>query len=238
MTNVLLNNVEHHDLRIVERRGAELGDAVNQVLAFPTEFEALQREYPIVFRKSAEGPLRPVALLGLERGENLFLDGNGGWQADYVPALMQRGPFSIAAPESGSEPVLLVDLDHPRVSRTEGAPVFRPQGGNTPYLERMRGVLQTIYLGNELLDPMMTAFSQARLLKPVNLDARIGEAEVRRISEVFTIDRERLAAFDGDELAALHRGGFLQSAFLAAASLGNFQRLVERKSRRLAEAQE
>ena len=32
------------------------------------------------------------------------------------------------------------------------------------------------------------------------------------------------------ELAALHRVGFLQSAFMIAASLGNLQRLVNRKA--------
>ena len=65
MTNVLLNNVDHHDLRVITRHGREFGDAVSQVLVFPTEFESLQRDYPIVLRRSSEGPLRPVALLGL-----------------------------------------------------------------------------------------------------------------------------------------------------------------------------
>ena len=86
MNRVLLNNIDHHDLRVITRHGAEFGDAVNQVMVFPTEFEAVQREYPIVFRRDAEGALRPVALLGLTREENLFLDGAGGWRAGYVPA--------------------------------------------------------------------------------------------------------------------------------------------------------
>ena len=95
MNRVLLNNIDHHDLRVITRHGAEFGDAVNQVMVFPTEFEAVQREYPIVFRRDSEGALRPVALLGLTREENLFLDGAGGWRAGYVPALLRRGPFSI-----------------------------------------------------------------------------------------------------------------------------------------------
>src|SRR5687768_5250686 len=98
MNRVLLNNVDHRDLRVITRRGAEFGDAVNQVMVFPTEFEAAQREYPILFRRDAEGVLRPVAVLGLTRGENLFLAGEGEWRASYVPALLSRGPFSIAAP--------------------------------------------------------------------------------------------------------------------------------------------
>lgn len=236
MTNVLLNNVDHHDLRVITRHGPEFGDAVSQMMVFPTEFEWLQREYPIVLRKSSEGPLRPVALLGLARGENLFLDGDGGWQASSVPALVQRGPFSIAAPDDAQgEPLIRIDLDNPRVSRSEGEPIFLPHGGNSPYLERTAAILQAIYAGHRLLDPMVAAFEAAGLLQPINLEVRVGETEVHVVPEVLTIDRARLAALDGAALAELHRQGFLQSAFLLAASLGNVQRLADLKNRRPAE---
>lgn len=233
MTQVLLNNVDHHDLRVIMRGGVESGDATNQVLVFPTEFESVQREYPIVFRKDAEGALRPVALLGLTRGENLFLDREGEWQSRYVPALVQRGPFSIAAPESAEgEPMIRIDLDHPRVSRSEGTPIFLPHGGNSPYLLHITDVLRAIYVGHHLLDPMIAALDRAGLLRPVNLEARLGETEVFVISDVQVIDRERLATLSADELAGLHREGFLQAAFMAAASLANVDRLIELKSRR------
>ena len=195
MNRVLLNNIDHHDLRVITRHGAEFGDAVNQVMVFPTEFEAVQREYPIVFRRDSEGALRPVALLGLTREENLFLDGAGGWRAGYVPALLRRGPFSIAAPEvPDGEPMIRVDLADPRVSRSEGTPVFLPQGGNSPYLEQLTAVLRAIYVGHHLLDPMVAAFEAAGLLRPVNLEARVGEGEVYAVSDALVIDRERLAA--------------------------------------------
>jgi hypothetical protein len=236
MTIALLNNVDHHDLRVITRHGAEFGEAVNQVLVFPTEFEAVQRDYPIVFRRDAEGALRPVALLGLSRDENLFLDAAGEWLARYVPALFQRGPFSIAAPESAEgEPMIRVDLDHPRVSRSEGVPVFLPQGGNSPYLEQVTGTLRAIYLGHHLLEPMVAAFEAAGLLVEIDLEVRVGETEIHALSGVITIDRERLAALSAGELADLHRGGFLQTAFFAAASLGNVQRLADLKGRRVAE---
>jgi hypothetical protein len=237
MTTALLNNVDHHDLRVVTGHGAGFGEAVNQVLVFPTEFEELQREYPIVFRRDAEGALRPVALLGLSQGENLFLDHSGGWQARYIPALFERGPFSIAAPDTADgEPMIRIDPDHPRVSRSEGTPIFLPQGGNSPYLERVTGVLRAIYVGHHLLQPMVAAFGAAGLLREINLEARVSEAEIHAIAGVFTIDRARLAALGGDELAELHRGGFLQAAFFAASSLANVQRLADLKARRIAEA--
>lgn len=230
MTSTLFNNVEHHDLRVITRGGAQFGDAVNQVMVFPTEFEAVMRDFPIVLRPDPEGRLRPVALLGLARDENLFLDLEGGWRSAAIPALLQRGPFSIAAPQHGEgEPLIRVDLDHPRVSREEGEPVFLPHGGNTRYLERVMDALRAIYLGTPLLDAMAEAFAEAELLKPVNLELQVAEGEVYAISDAQTIDRARLAALDAAALEALHRAGFLLSAFMIAASLANVQRLVDRK---------
>ena len=48
---VLLNNVEHKDLRVDSSPSAKYGDNVNRALAFPTEFGDLQKEYPILFYK-------------------------------------------------------------------------------------------------------------------------------------------------------------------------------------------
>ena len=86
---VLLNNVEHRDLRVRTDHSAALGDGINQVLVFPTEFEELQREYPILFRR-VDGNFQAIVLLGLDRDENLFLD-ESGWNARYVPAAQSCG---------------------------------------------------------------------------------------------------------------------------------------------------
>lgn len=237
MTMVLLNNVDHQDLRVIVRGGREFGDGVNQVMVFPTEFEQVQRAFPIVLRPDQDGRLRPVALLGLDRDENLFLGTEGGWQCDYVPALLQRGPFAIAASRGANEDTqILIDLDHPRVSHSDGEPLFLEHGGNAPLLERILGVMRAIYLGNQLLDPLADGLQAAGLLRPLALELLVGPGRAYTISDAMTVDRERLAALTGDELDVLHRAGFLQSAFMIAASFGNLQRLVDRKAALLDQA--
>lgn len=237
MTSVLLNNVDHHDLKIRPGSAAQTGSAVNQVLVLPTEFEAVQREFPIILREDTQGKIRPVALLGLAQGQNVFLDPAGDWQTAHVPLMVQRGPFSIVASESGrGDPMIQVDPDDPRLSREEGVPLFLQHGGQSPYLQKMAEVLRAIWLGHQLLDPMVAAFSAAGLLRPVNLELRTGEHEVFAIANAITVDRERLAGLDGATLEKLNREGFLQSAFMIAASLGNVAVLVNRHAARQAVA--
>ena len=238
MTNkALLNNVDHQDLRIDTRHGAAFGDAINQVLIFPTEYEDIQREYPIFFRRDESGDFQSIALLGLDKDENLFL-GDGGWQARYVPAMQRRGPFSIGLQEregdGRAEPMIHVDLDHPRIGTGEGESLFLPHGGNAPYLEHVAEVLRLIYTGLEVSKPMFAAFAALELIRPVAVEAQLSDEEKYVLPDFFAIDEARLAALGGADLERLHQSGFLRAAFLAAASLGNVSRLIALKNSRRA----
>ncbi|NEL27468.1 MAG: SapC family protein, partial [Xanthomonas perforans] len=84
--HVPLDNVDHADLRVAIRHGAAFGDAVNQLLVMPGEFEELQREFPILFRRGgdADAPWYAVVLTGFDQDENLFL-ADGGWTTRAVP---------------------------------------------------------------------------------------------------------------------------------------------------------
>lgn len=236
MTNiVLLDNVDHADLRVAQGYGPAFGDAINQARVFPTEFEALQREYPILFRRDATGEVQAVVLLGLDRDENLFL-ADGGWSARYVPVIQRRGPFSIRVetdPGSGAQDLKInVDLDHPRITPGQGQPVFKRHGGATPYLDDVSHALQTLYEGVQASEPMFQAFSDAGLIEAVAINITVGEALRYDLEDFHAISRERLAALDGAALERLHRAGWLATAFHAASSLANIDRLIEMKNRK------
>jgi len=236
----LLNNVDHRDLRVILRYGAEFADNVATVLTFPTEFADLQREYPIFFRKDrTTGEFQSVALLGFQEGENLFLEG-GRWNANYIPGIVARGPFLIGFQEQQvdgamrKEPVIHVDVDHPRVSRTEGQPVFLPHGGNSPFLEHVAVVLRGIHKGLEVGKAMFAEFTRLELIEPVKLEVNVSDSEKYALDGLHTINQEKLRTLDGESLLQLHRAGFLQGAYLVIASLGNVKSLMAVKQRRSA----
>lgn len=236
----LLNNVAHKDLRIATGFGPRFGDDVGMVPAFPSEFAELQREYPIFFRKDESGQWQSVALLGFEQRENLYL-ANDRWNAAYLPGAAAKGPFLIGFQEQRidgelrQEPVMHVDLDHPRVNYAEGEPVFLPQGGNTPYLDHIAGVLRGIRNGMEFGSAMFAAFDTLELIQSVQLDVQIDERHRVSVSGLHSIDRDKLAALEGASLADLNRAGYLEGAYLVLASLHNMRRLMAEKQRRLRE---
>jgi len=233
--HVLLNNVEHKDLRVITRSAVQFGDDVGNVVVFPTEYRELQREYPLFFRKDPAGDsYLSVAMLGFAKDENLFLE-SAGWNARYLPAVVARGPFLIGFQETQVDgelrklPVIHIDLDHPRVSQTEGESLFLPLGGHSPYLQQVTTVLDRIHRGLTISKDMFAAFTALDLIDPIKLEVKLTADETHNLLGYHTVNADKLRALDAPSLAGLHKAGFLESAYLVIGSVNNVQKLVERK---------
>jgi hypothetical protein len=224
---VLLNNIDHKDLRVITTHSAKYGDDVMVAYSFASEFRNLQAHYPIVFFKGEDGTrFSAGALLGFEEGENLFLK-DDTWDATYVPLAMQHRPFLIG--QSGGEMVMHVDLDHPRISRTEGEPVFLEYGGSSEFVERMGSTLRAIHEGLQTAPAFSAALLEHKLLESFVFDITLANGSQHRLSGFYTINEERLNALDGATLESLNKAGYLQPIYMVIASLSNLRALAERK---------
>lgn len=224
-----LNNIDHRDLRVITERGAAWGDDVMSALTFPGEFRNLQAHYPIVFQKSADGSFQPVALLGFQSGQNLFLD-ERGWDARYLPLAIERQPFLIGLSTEG-EPMMHIDLDHPRVGHDQGEPLFRTHGGTTEFLDRMASTLQALHAGLQAVPGFVDTLLRHELLESFVLDVSLDDGAQHRLAGFYTINEERLARLEGEALASLHGEGHLEAIYMVLASLSRFRDLIERKRR-------
>jgi SapC len=235
--NVLLNNVAHQNLKVITRFGAEFGNNVGSVMVFPTEFVELQKEYPILFRRNAETQkYHATALLGLSDSENLFLDQNtgSGWAANYIPAIVTKGPFLIGFQSQDSTnnktAVIHIDLDHARVSQEDGYPLFLEHGGNSPYLEHVAKILNLIHQGMVVQDVMFDMFAEFDLLEPIDIDIDSNSGEKYKLVGNYTINEEKLTALSGDQLEKLNKMGFLHLAYAVITSLTNIRKLTDIKN--------
>lgn len=232
----LLNNIDHKDLRVKIERSGKLGDNVWFTPTFPQEFRNLQKHYPVVFTKNSEtGQFQAVALLGFEVGENLFLDENG-WNASYIPLSIMRQPFLIGfqhAEKDGvpiKNMVVSVDMDNPRVSKTEGEPVFLEHGGNTGYLEQINSILNLINEGFERNSAFIDMLMGMDLLESFVLDIELDDGSKHRMSGFYTINEESLLGLTGDDLVILNNNGHLEPIYMAIASMSNISTLIEMKN--------
>lgn len=236
---VMLNNIDHFDLKVVDNHFLDVSDNKTAVLAFPTEFANIQKEYPILLSKDpASGRYQAVALLGIQKDENLFLRRNGdsagySWMADYVPAIIAKGPFITGFREQANgdvEAMVYVDMTSSKLSRITGRPLFLQHGGSSPYLDYITKLLNVIQTGKEIGDLMFAQFAELDLIEPISINIDLVNGDKHQVRGYFTISEEKLKNLSGDSLVLLSKSGFLQGAYLMLASLSNIEKLIKIKN--------
>lgn len=228
-----LNREKHQELRIKTGYGAALGDAVMYAMTYPLEFRDVQNCYPILFTKDPNtGGFFAAALFGLEADQNLFLK-DEGWDATYIPALVQRQPFLIATGGEGDDkpPVASIDLDHPRVSKDEGEALFDSEGEPSEFLNQKIALLDKLHRGLQHSVGFIDTLLQHELLEQITLDFAFNDGSKKTLQGFYSIAEERLYQMKGDVLESLNRAGYLQPVFMAVASLSRLRDLIERRNR-------
>ncbi len=240
--HVLLNNIDHQNTRVIHYFSPEFGDNLHSALVFPTEFTELQKEYPILLRKDdPQASYQAIALLGFAAAENLYLNSLSptGWDARYIPASVEKGPFligfqrSMAMQDEKPDAVIHIDMDHPKVSTEQGQQLFLSQGGNSPYLEHISARLDTIHQGTTLAPVFYKALQQLELVEPVTIEFTLCNSEKIRLTGNYCINEQRLATLPADALLKLQQSGFLPLIYAMVFSMGNIRHLIERKNNSL-----
>lgn len=226
----LLDSRFHRHLRLLRRRSADLGDAVMSSPLFPSEFRSASAYYPIFFQTTVDGAsVQPIALFGFEDGQNLFL-GPRGWDAPYVPMAIEREPFMIGRVQG--ECLITLDRSSPRLSDSEGDPLFGPHGQPTELMERINSLLAAVHDGVQALPEFVEALGRHQLLESFSLDVDLEDGASHRLSGLMTIHEERLAALEPAALAELHQAGHLMPIYMAVASMARLRDLIDRLERR------
>jgi hypothetical protein len=193
------------------------------------EFPMVQRHYPIVFGVG-EGAA-PLALVGLQEGQNLFLSAENQWETGlYVPAFVRRYPFMLArlTPEA-QELSLCFDDSAGIVVAGEGDRLFN---GAEPS-DLTKNVLQFCEQFEQAV--MRT---RAFMDEIVKLDLLMdGEVSIQReglaqpaVYRGFRmINEEKLQNLRGDQARKMVQSGMLGLAYAHMFSLSLISPLFERQ---------
>lgn len=232
-----LNDTTHNKLRVNTNFDESLGYATGIGMLIPSEIQFAQRQFAIVFRKHEKtGQMIPNVMLGFEQDENLFLDGQGGWNVDYIPLIFKKGPFLIGPQKTEDAPegklVCFIDVEDPRVNQEVGEPIF--DGPNlTEYMERTREVLIAVHEEIALMTEMVKLFEECDLIEPVSFDIEFVNGQKIDFQGAFTIAKEKLIELSNEQLAQLNEKGFLSLAFYLSDSLDNLSKLVDLKNQKI-----
>lgn len=197
------------------------------------EFAKVAPIYPVVFLEDkAQDQFRPVALLGLQEGENLFVDGDK-WQASYIPAIIRRYPFVLAGSEGSDRFTICLDKDSEFVNEEDGLPLFDENGKPSESLERVKTYLQELQQMEMFTAEFVKYLAEKNLFTPLNMKLRIGK-EVKNMTGAYIINEERLNSLSDETFLELRSKRYLAVIYSHLASLGQMERLVGFKDKSMA----
>lgn len=118
---VALNRDKHIEKSVLLGTTFDFAKTVTSAPLGVSEVHKAAREMPVVFTK--DGPLVPVAQMGFHRDVNMFVDEEGKWLGQYIPAHVRRYPFVLGEVGSEQEYKVMV-VRSALVDRIEGEPLF------------------------------------------------------------------------------------------------------------------
>jgi hypothetical protein len=232
---VALNSDIHRNLKFAANEtNFSFARDTTAVLLAGVEFAEAAREYPIVFIRGQDKQMRPVALLGVRDGENLFVDDQGKWDARYIPAFVRRYPFVMADAGANGQLVVCIDESCAALNAKHGDLLINAEGKLEP---RMKEVMQ-------FLENFQREFSRTELIAKqldelglfVQQGARFdtNTGETFQLNDFYVIDEAKFSQIADERLPQLFRSGALGLVYLHLASLGNMRKLVDYLSARSA----
>jgi len=227
---VLLDRAAHRNRRIRPGGSFAFARRTNALYLAAAEFAEACKDYAIVFTRGSEG-VTPAAMLGLRSRENLFITPEGDWDGRYIPAIVRRYPFVLAA-LPGQQLAVCIDEACEGLNEQEGEPLFDAQGQDTPFLRNALDFLAACQREHLRTEAFCRRLDEAGLLTAMNARADLVDGRSFSVEGLLVVDEKKLLALPDASALALFRSGELNLVAMHLLSLSNLQRLVDRLAQR------
>lgn len=232
---------EQHRNAAVNVTDHSFASELTSIPLLATEITMAAAEYPVIFSAPNEqGEHTPLAIVGVERGENLMLNANNAFDARYVPAFIRRYPFVFAGAEGGDKLTLCVDAASKALiaDGSSGNRLFDDNGEQTEFLKEVLKFLQDYQYRAEMTKAFCKQLKDLDLLEPMqaNIEFRNNQDQNMSIKGFYTVKREKLKALTDEQAVDLFKRDGLELIYAHLQSLDNLNALIERKHEKLAAA--
>ena len=220
----------HKKYGVETSKNFDFAATINSVPVMTVEFAKAAREYSIVF--AGEGnQIIPAVILGVENDTNLFVDSEGAWNADYVPAFVRRYPFVFSSSDDGQTFTLCIDEDYSGVnSRGRGNRLFDEDGERTDYLKGVLEFLKEYQKEFNRSQLLCEKLVELNLLEPMQAQIKLASGRQVSLTGFQAVNREKLNDLEPDSLSNLAKIGALELIYIHLFSMSNFNDMMQRFS--------
>jgi hypothetical protein len=220
-----IDAARHAGKSLKRRIGFDFARSSHALLLNGSEFDAAARFYPIVFTPSPAAAA--LAVVGVRRDRNLFVDAGGDWRAGtYIPAYIRRYPFIFHESADKQQFTLCIDETSGALEDGNDRPLF--SGAKpTPIIQdalKFCAAFQRDYAGTH---DFVEQLSERGLLIPNQAEITLNSGEKLSVTGFHIIDRDRFAGLPDSAFLEWRRKGWLPWVFAHFISHGNWSALVD-----------
>ena len=221
----------HGAKRVKTIENFDFAKNVNMASIMVHEFSRAASLYPIVFvEEKRKDKFVPVVLLGLEEGENLFIQ-EDKWQVSYIPAIIRRYPFALAKTEEEGRFTVCIDEQSDLINEYEGQALFNDNGEQAELMERVKRYLVELQQMDQFTEGFCKYLSEKNMFTPMNLKVRIGQ-ELRNIKGAYIINEERLNSLSDETFLEMRAKKYIPVVYAHLSSLSQIERLLSFKEKK------
>ncbi|MBL4622361.1 MAG: SapC family protein [Immundisolibacteraceae bacterium] len=188
-----------------------------------SEFARVALEQPIVFVADHE-LIVPIAVLGLGKEVNFFVDEKDQWTGRYIPAYARMYPFILAPRRDGNDYSVCIDEDYPGFNEQQGTKLFDSTGSQSEFTQNAVAFASEYQREREQSLKFTARIKQLGLLEQANFS--FGDEEEASVGGFMTINRSKLNGLSETDLLGLFEQNALELIYLQLASLANFDYLA------------
>ena len=224
-----INKEKHADYKVKAIDNFNFADKFHIASIMVHEFVRAASVYPIVFLEDkAQDEFRPVTLLSLDAGENLFVGEDGKWQASYIPAIIRRYPFALAKMPEQNNYTVCIDEDSEYVGTEEGQPLFNESGEPTEVIENVKRYLGELQQMEIFTKEFCKFLSENNLFTPLNMRVRAAD-QIKNVTGCYVINEERLNNLSDTKFLDIKAKRYLAPIYSHLTSLSQIERLAQLK---------
>jgi len=198
-----------------------------------SEISSAQKHYPVIFTGKENAV--PMAVVSVMKDRNMFVDADGQWDSSsYIPSYLRRHPFAVAKGE-GDQFAIVIDRACAGITENPEAPFFDGDKltERTQSIVDFRGQFEAERTRTR---DFSTKLAELDLLSEQSATHPDKDGKPRQIASFFAVDMEKFNALPADELAAMHKSGFLSFIYAHLFSQENWSRLMVRSNAIIARA--
>lgn len=234
----LLSIDQHRDLTVaVSPGGFSFAAELHRVLLAAVEFPEAAYSYPIIFSLSGDGNISPVALLGIQTDENLFVDADGTWKSSYIPAYIRRYPF-ITVDTGTQQMPICIDPHFDGLNSEGGQRLFTENGEPTDFCLNIKSFVQDYQAQLEITAGFTAKLKELELFRPLDANIQLTDGSTFLLEGLLIVDENRLSRLGDVAVLDLFRKGYLGMIYTHLTSVKNLARLIDMKAARQNQANE